>query len=85
MILRHLAVRRAPALARKPLQRRWLSTPFDALPTDTTTTPADAPAPSPYEEQLRAEYQSGVGLVDPQRPDAASSHASSALLANVAE
>ncbi|KZM25026.1 uncharacterized protein EKO05_0009445 [Ascochyta rabiei] len=101
--VRHLIAPRAPALARRPLQRRCLSTPTapweaaptEAAPTDTaptataptptltpTPTPTPVDPPSPYEQLLRAQYQSGVGLVDPQRPEPSSAPPA---LANVAE
>ncbi|XPS68705.1 hypothetical protein M3J09_000991 [Ascochyta lentis] len=80
MTLRHLLARRAPALARTPLHRRCLST----TSTTSTTSPDTPPAaPSPYEQLLRAEYQSGVGLVNPQPPSTPSPPSS--LINNVAE
>ncbi|KAF2629882.1 ribosomal protein S2 [Macroventuria anomochaeta] len=60
MIIRHLVARRAPALARRSLQRRCYST--------HTPDTADAP-PKTFEEKWEREFRSGVGFDSPSPPE----------------
>ncbi|KAF3047557.1 37S ribosomal protein, mitochondrial [Didymella heteroderae] len=76
MIVRHLVARRAPALARRPLQRRCYSTHTREIIND------DLDVPRTFQEKWQREWNSGVGLENPEAAiDAPATEAPTASLA----